>query len=89
MELGVDGLVDDAHPAAPEHPSQHVPADPIGRALVVERDGLHDADERPALVARVEMPRELGDLVLRELAIDEGLKAGFGGTGHGFRNIKA
>src|SRR4051812_5072968 len=33
------------------------------------------------------MPRELGDLGRQELAIDEGLKVGFRGTGHRLPNI--
>ena len=89
MQLRVYGLVDDPHSSLAEHPAQYVAPDAVGRGPVVERHRLHHADERPAVVTRVEVCREIPDLGAGELAINEGLQTCFGRTGHGFPNIVA
>ena len=48
MELGIDRLVDHAHPAAADEPTEDVAADPIGRRVVIERHGLNDPDQLTA-----------------------------------------
>src|SRR5690606_863846 len=82
VKLRIDRLVDHAHSALAEDAPEDVPAYPVDELLVVERHGLDDADEGPAVVARVEVGRDLRDVVRRELAVDEGLEARFGRAAH-------
>ena len=76
MKLRIDRLVDDTHSAAAEDAPENEAPDAV-RLVVVDPDGLHRADEDPAIGAAVEVLGERRDRGLVEVALDERLKPCF------------